>query len=122
MKNFKILLCTALLSLLLINSAVPALAYTDDDDTMYTMYVNDQQVGIVRFPARALLIYDSMRGVKRDTLKMSSSIPRFTSEAKNHQAHQQYGIGKSYCDAVDVKSEFCFYKHRWKTKICHVRS
>ena len=49
MKNFKTLLCTALLSLLLINSAVPALAFTEDTDTMYSMYVNDQRVGIVRF-------------------------------------------------------------------------
>ena len=66
MKNFKTLLCTALLSLLLINSAVPALAFTEDTDTtMYSMYVNDQRVGIVRFPARALLVYDSIeRGLK----------------------------------------------------------
>ena len=60
MKNFKTLLCTALLSLLLINSAVPALAFTEDTDTtMYSMYVNDQR-RIVRFPARALLVYDSI--------------------------------------------------------------
>ena len=108
MKNFKTLLCTALLSLLLINSAVPALAFTEDTDTtMYSMYVNDQRVGIVRFPARgALLVYDSIeRGLKegyQEEIFIDTEI-RFA-EAKNAaNITNDMVLAKAIEDAIDVK-------------------
>ena len=89
MKNFKILLCTALLSLLLINSAVPALAYTDDDDTMYTMYVNDQRVGLSGSGKGIVSLRQYRRGVKRGYQEESSSIPRFASQKPKCSQHHQ---------------------------------
>ncbi|HHZ13660.1 MAG TPA: LysM peptidoglycan-binding domain-containing protein [Clostridiales bacterium] len=124
MKNFKTLLCTALLSLLLINSAVPALAFTEDTDTtMYSMYVNDQRVGIVRFPARALLVYDSIeRGLKegyQEEIFIDTEI-RFA-EAKNAaNITNDMVLAKAIEDAIDVKVNSVSISIDG-AKICHVK-
>ncbi len=124
MKNFKTLLCTALLSLLLINSAVPALAYTDDDDTMYTMYVNDQQVGIVRFPARALLIYDSIeRGLKEEypeDVFIDTEIHFAVANVPTTRLTNNMVLEKAIVEAVDVRVNSVSISIDG-TKICHVK-
>ena len=66
MKNFKVLLCTTLLITLLITMTLPVMASSGNSSTLYAMYVNDQQVGVVRFPAKTLLIYDNVEKELRE--------------------------------------------------------
>lgn len=58
MKSVKFFCCGFLSLLILIGSIIPIEAYTGDQPVLYAMYVNDEQVGVVRFAARGLSIYD----------------------------------------------------------------
>ncbi|MFY9176972.1 MAG: NlpC/P60 family protein [Caldicoprobacterales bacterium] len=66
MKSIKFFWCMVLSLLMLVGFIVPVEAYTGHRSLVYTMYVNDQEVGVVRFAARALAIYDRVEQKLRE--------------------------------------------------------
>jgi len=125
MKNFKIILCTALLSLLLVNATIPAIAYTGDSSTLYSMYVNDKQVGIVRYPARALLIYDSIERGQREEYQeevfIDSEIYFTEANVDLSRLTDDKALANAIEKAIDVKVNSISINIDG-TKICHVKS
>ena len=74
MKSFSILLCTGLLFLIIFSLVVPTTILANDPSSLYTMYINGQEIGIVRFPARALAIYDRIEKGLREGLMRKFSL------------------------------------------------
>lgn len=107
MKSFKTLLCTILLSLLLMSSTVPVVAYTGDSSTVYTMYINDERVGIVKFPARALLIYDNIeRGQRKEyqgEVFIDSEIHFEETRVGSNGITDDEALAKAIGEAIDIK-------------------
>ena len=58
MESTKFFWCIVLSLFMLIGFVIPTQAYTGDQPAIYAMYVNNQQVGVVRFAAKGLSIYD----------------------------------------------------------------
>ncbi|NLJ40114.1 MAG: LysM peptidoglycan-binding domain-containing protein [Clostridiales bacterium] len=108
MKRFKLILCTALTILALMSATVPVLAYNGGSSTLYSMYVDGKDVGVIRYPARALYIYDSVekgiRGSSREEVFISSDISFKEIKTRGAQPTKEKILAESIKDAIDIKT------------------
>ncbi|HZJ58037.1 MAG TPA: NlpC/P60 family protein [Clostridia bacterium] len=107
MKNLKYLFCTVLVFLTLLSLIVPTIILANDPPTLYTMYINGQEIGIVRFPARALAIYDEIETGLREkyTEEVFIGFDVYFKEiaAGSRQVTNESILTKSIEETVDVK-------------------
>lgn len=106
MKNFTIPLCMILLILILAGMTTPITAYTEDLSDIYIMYVNNQQVGVVKFPARALSIYDNVerrqrRGYQEEVF-IDSEIHFKKVNAGANKITEDDILAKAIVDVIDI--------------------
>lgn len=125
MKSFKILLCTVLLTLLLTGVTIPALAYTGGSSTVYTMYINDEQVGIVKFPARALSIYDDIerrqRGEYQEEVFIDSKIYFKETNVGADEITDDDELANSIEELIDIRVD-AYSIDIDGTRVCYVKT
>ena len=126
MKSTKFLWCVALSLLMLIGSVVPAAAaYTGDPSTAYAMYVDKQQVGVVKFAARALSIYDrvekELREQHQEEIFIDSNVYFKETKIGGNGVTNDSALAKSIEEAIDVKVKAYFISIDG-TRICYVAS
>ena len=124
MKKSRILMCVVFLSLLMIIPSIPTRAYTKDSSTLYFMYVNDQQVGIVKYPAMALSIYDTVERREREKYQeevfIDSKIYFAEANATLDQPTHRDVLAKAIEKAIDVKINSISINIDG-TKLCNVK-
>lgn len=117
-------MCVVFLSLLMIIPSIPARAYTKDSSTLYFMYVNDQQVGIVKYPAMALSIYDTVERREREKYQeevfIDSKIYFAEANATLDQPTHRDVLAKAIEKAIDVKINSISINIDG-TKLCNVK-
>lgn len=117
-------MCVVFLSLLMIIPSIPTRAYTKDSSTLYFMYVNDQQVGIVKYPAMALSIYDTVERREREKYQeevfIDSKIYFAEANATLDQPTHRDVLAKAIEKAIDVKINSISINIDG-TKLCNVK-
>ena len=106
MKSFKYLLCTGLLFLIIFSLVVPTTILANDPSSLYTMYINGQEIGIVRFPARALAIYDRierLRGRFDEEVFIDFDVYFKEIAAGSRQVTNESILAKAIEKAIDVR-------------------
>jgi cell wall-associated NlpC family hydrolase len=107
MKSFKYLLCTGLLFLIIFSLVVPTTILANDPSSLYTMYINGQEIGIVRFPARALAIYDriekGLRGRFDEEVFIDFDVYFKEIAAGSRQVTNESILAKAIEKAIDVR-------------------
>ncbi len=125
MKNFKLLLCMALAILTLMSVTLPAAAYTENSVTLYSMYIDGKQVGVVRYPARALSIYDSveerLRSEHQEEVFINSDVYFKEIKTTGGQITNEKALVQSIEEAIDVKIN-AYAINIDGTKVCYVKS
>ncbi|MFY9279757.1 MAG: NlpC/P60 family protein [Caldicoprobacterales bacterium] len=124
MKIYRSLLCVVFLSLLLILPSFPTFSYTGNSTTLYSMYINGQQVGTVRFPARALAIYDSVEKAQRDKYQeevfIDSKIRFSKMDVGISRPTDDKALAKTIEETIDVQMNSISISIDG-TRICHVK-
>lgn len=125
MKNFRFLLCTTLLIALLITMALPVMAASEGSPKLYEMYVNDQQVGVVKFPAKTLLIYDNivkeLREEYEEEIFIDYDIYFKEVNTKSNELTSDEKLTKAIVDTIDININ-SYSITIDGTKICNVGS
>ena len=107
MKSFKYLLCTVLLFLTIFSLIAPTTILANGPSSLYTMYINDREIGIVRFPARALAIYDRIeKGLREkfdEEVYIDFDVYFKEIAAGSRQVTNENILTKTIEDAIDVK-------------------
>ncbi|NLJ40214.1 MAG: LysM peptidoglycan-binding domain-containing protein [Clostridiales bacterium] len=107
MRKFKSLLCAALLFLLLVSMTVPAMAYEGSSSSLYTMHINDLQVGVIKFPARALQIYDSVEKAQKagfdEEVFIDSRIHFKEAKPGSTELTDEKTLAKAIGNAIDIR-------------------
>ena len=123
MKSFKYLLCTGLLFLIIFSLVVPTTILANDPSSLYTMYINGQEIGIVRFPARALAIYDriekGLRGRFDEEVFIDFDVYFKEIAAGSRQVTNESILTKTIEEAIDVKVD-AYAVSMSRTKVFYV--
>ena len=124
-KRTKFLPCIALTLLMLVGMVLPSMAYTGDKSTAYAMYVDDQQVGVVKFAARALSIYDSvekrLRDQHQEEILIDSKVHFKETKVGAHGITDDKALAEAIEEAINVKMNASAIKIEGE-KICYVKS
>lgn len=125
MKGLKFLFCTVLTLLMLVGMVLPTMAYTGDSSNFYAMYVDEQQVGIVRFAARALSIYDNvekeLREDHEDEIWIDANVYFKEIKSAPGEITDDKALAKAIKDTIDVKVTASVIKIEDK-EVCYVKS
>jgi cell wall-associated NlpC family hydrolase len=125
MKKTRFLWSIALSIVLLISFTAPIIAFTGNSATVYRMYVNGEEVGIVKFAARALSLYDRVEKRLREEHDSEVFIDYNVhfKEAKmgEKEITDDKALEKAIKEAIDVKIKACAIKIDGE-KICYLKS
>jgi len=125
MKSVKFFWCAVLSLLMLIGFIIPTEAYTGDQPVVYAMYVNDQQVGVVRFAARGLSMYDriekKLKEQNKDNIVIDSRVYFREIRMGTNKITNDKVLAKAIEEAIDVKLK-AYSINIDGEKICYVAS
>jgi len=125
MKGAKYFWSAVLSLLIIIGFIIPTQAYTGDRLVAYSMYVNGQQVGVVRFAARGLSIYDrvekKLKEQNEDDVVIDSNVFFREISIGTNRITDDKALAHAIEEAIDVKVN-AYAINIDGEKICYVAS
>lgn len=124
MKSLKFLICMSLCMIMLMGMVGVSYAYSGGSSLVYNVYVDDQQVGVVKFAARALSIYDNvekdLRASHDEEIFINSNIYFKEIKSGSKNVTNEKVLAKAIELAMDVKVNAYAIDIAGK-KVCYVQ-